>query len=81
MGPDLLLDGRVGFVNKGFDRHLSDENGGIPSGPVHIDGKGLETKDAEALWFAVTATVFSVCSPSCILKNVFPQGRVVKILI
>ena len=35
-------------MNKGFDRHLSGENGGILSGPVHIDEKGLETKGAEA---------------------------------
>ena len=44
----FFLDRRVGFVNKGFARHLSDENGGILPGPVHIDEKGLETKDAEA---------------------------------
>ena len=53
----FFLDRRVGFVNKGFARHLSDENGGILSGPVHIDEKGLETKDAEAFWFAYKATV------------------------
>ena len=35
-------------MNKGFDRHLSEENGDILAGPVHIDEKGLETKDAKA---------------------------------
>ena len=41
------LESGVGFVNKGFDKSVSDENGGIPSTPVYNDEKEQESRYAK----------------------------------
>ena len=34
-------------MNKGFDKSVSDENGGIPTSPVYNDEKGQESRYAK----------------------------------
>ena len=34
-------------MSKGFDKSVSDENGGIPSSPVYNDEKGQESRYAK----------------------------------
>ena len=41
------LESGVGFVSKGFDKSVSDENGGIPSTPVYNNKKGQESRFAK----------------------------------
>lgn len=63
-------------MNKGFDKSVSDENGGIPSSPVYNDEKGQESRYAKVFWLTVAAFVDVVFVLFYILVNVIFQDKI-----